>query len=190
MHDESHAPPVDVPALTERMKRGDEAAWRQFHQLYFHRLLRYLIVLSGGREETARDALQATMLRAVRHVRRFADEETLWSWLTVLARSAFLDETRKHSRYRSMLDRFFHRETATTPSLAPSADARLLALLELNLARLSPEDRALLEQKYFAGDSVEAIANATHVTEKSIESRLVRIRRQLRALILTQLNQP
>lgn len=172
------------------MAEGEEAAWRQFHELYFHRLLRYLLVVSGGREEAARDALQAALLRAVRHVRRFDREEVFWSWLTVLARSALVDDDRKRRRYRALLDRFFQRESAS-PAPAPpdpGADARLLGLLEANLAALPAEDRALLDQKYLAGTSVRAIAHAAGATEKSVESRLVRIRRHLRELILAQLN--
>lgn len=170
------------------MAEGEEAAWRQFYELYFHRLLRYLLVVSGGREEAARDALQAALLRAVRHVRRFDREEVFWSWLTVLARSALVDDDRKRRRYRALLDRFFQRESAAPAPPDPGADARLLGLLEANLAALPAEDRALLDQKYLAGTSVRAIAHAAGATEKSVESRLVRIRRHLRELILAQLN--
>jgi hypothetical protein len=61
-------PSVDIAALTARMAQSNEAAYRMFYELYFQRLLRYLLVVSGGREEAAREALQLTLLRVVRHV--------------------------------------------------------------------------------------------------------------------------
>ncbi len=188
MCQDATAPPPDIRSLTGRMVEGDEMAWRQFHELYFPRLLRYLLVVSGGREEAARDALQAALLRAVRHIRSFDREEIFWSWLTVLARTALVDADRKHRRYRSLLDRFFTNEETAPTTLEPATNARLLALLYDNLSSLPTDDRSLLEQKYFVGSPVRAIANAAGLTEKSVESRLVRIRRQLRELILSQLN--
>ncbi|MFP6855672.1 MAG: sigma factor [Roseibacillus sp.] len=45
------------------------------------------------------DLLQETLLRAVRYMRVFHDEAALWSWLTVLARSAVADHGRRRSRW-------------------------------------------------------------------------------------------
>lgn len=181
--------PSDVASLTTRMTQGDESAWRVFHARYFDRLLRYLLVVARGREEDARDALQGAFLRAARHIRRFDDEEKLWSWLTVLARSALADHNRKHRRYRALLDRFFqHTPVASAPDpLMGSAEARLLALLEHQVAGLAENDRALIEHKYLAGAAVRELAQATGATEKSVESRLARIRRRLRDAILARL---
>ena len=103
-------PAVDIAALTRRMVQGDEAGYRMFYELYFHRLFRYLLVVTSGREEAAREALQLALLRVVRHIRKFDSEEAVWSWLTVLARSAVVDEQRKRGRYLSFLDRWFQRE--------------------------------------------------------------------------------
>ncbi len=81
-------PSIDLAALTAGMAKGDEDAYRMFHELYFHRLLRYLLVVTGGREEAAREALQLALLRVVRHVRRFDSEEAFWSWEAVAASDA------------------------------------------------------------------------------------------------------
>src|SRR5712691_5241340 len=147
MSAEAH-PAVDIAALTARMGQGDETAYRMFYELYFHRLLRYLLVVSGGREETAREALQLALLRVVRHIRRFELEETFWSWLTVLARSAVVDEERKRHRYLAFLDRFLRREQIEAATNF-EADARLQELLTANLDTLPWEERELIQRKYF-----------------------------------------
>ncbi len=179
---------TDIAVLTRRLAAGDEAAWRAFHAAYFPRLLRYLLVVTGGREEAARETLQLAFVRAVRHIRRFDTEPALWSWLTVLARSALVDERRKHGRYLAFLDRCFRwHQTAPGPA-ATDAEARLNELLAAGLAELPADERRLLERKYFDGDAVREIAQASGETEKAVESRLVRIRRKLKGAIVEQMN--
>jgi RNA polymerase sigma-70 factor (ECF subfamily) len=178
---------TDIATLTGRMAKADEDAYRMFHELYFHRLLRYLLVVTGGREEAAREALQLALLRVVRHIRMFDLEETFWSWLTVLARSAVVDEQRKRHRYFAFLDRFFRREQIDAATNHEPAE-RLQELLTDKLTRLSWEERELIQRKYFARESVKEIAANLGATEKAIESQLVRIRRRLKDDILAQLN--
>lgn len=178
---------TEVAALTARMAQGDEDAYRMFHELYFHRLLRYLLVVTGGRDEAAREALQLAFLRVARHVRKFETEESFWSWLTVLARSAIVDEERKRHRYFALLDRFFHREQIDAAA-DTNTDARLHELLETEVDSLPWDERELIQRKYFRRESVKEIAVGADSTEKAIESRLVRIRRKLKACILKKLN--
>jgi DNA-directed RNA polymerase specialized sigma24 family protein len=96
----------DVAALTRGMVRGDEEAYRRFYDAYFNRLFRYLLVVARGDEQAARDALQATFVRVVPHIKVFPSDAQFWRWLAVLARSALADERRKRWRYLSFLDRF------------------------------------------------------------------------------------
>ena len=180
-------PQPDIARLTTRLARQDETAYCEFYDLYFNRLLRYLLVVTGGREDAARDALQAAMLRLVRHARKFDSEEAFWSWLTVLARSSLVDAERKRHRYLALLDRFFHLAQPPAPAANSEADGLFASLLEKNLETLSAEDRRLLESKYFDAQSVREIAADLGTTEKTIESRLTRVRRQLKASILAQL---
>lgn len=177
-----------IRALTRRLVRGDEDAWREFHGRYFDRLWRYLVVVTHGQEEAVREAIQFTFVRAVRHMRRFESEAALWSWLTVLARSAVIDEQRKRSRYRAFLDRF-RQWRRREPGAAPEdADALLHELLKSGLGELPAADRELLERKYLAGATVRDLAVEGGDTEKAIESRLGRARRKLKTLILERLH--
>ena len=175
----------DVAALTRAMARGDEAAFREFYDAYFDRLLRYLLVVTGGDETAAREALQLTLVRVVRHVKSFDAEEKFWSWLTVLARSARADESRKSRRYFSFLEKFTrHTETENDFGSDGDADKQLRELLEKNLTSLPPDERELIAQKYFARRSVREIAAEQGTTEKAVESRLSRIRKKLKDGVL------
>jgi len=177
----------EVVALTSQMAKGDENAYRKFYELYFSRLLRYLLVLTHD-EEAAREALQRTFLRVVRHARPFGSEEMFWSWLTVLARSSVADESRRLKRYFSFLGRFFTQKQVEAEAAKDETDARLLELMESNLALLPEDDRKLLQRKYLDREPVRQIAERMQLSEKAIESRLVRARQKLKERILEQLN--
>jgi RNA polymerase sigma factor (sigma-70 family) len=179
---------LDVAALTRDMVSGDEDAYRKFYAAYCHRLSRYLLVVASGDEDAARDALQATFVRVVRHIKVFREESMLWNWLTVLARCALSDRRKKHRRYFAFLDRFTsHAQTETQAVNDGEADAHLLTLLENGLHKLSPDERQLVEQKYFQEQSVRKIADGLRLTEKAVESRLVRARQRLKAIVLNEL---
>jgi RNA polymerase sigma-70 factor (ECF subfamily) len=170
------------------MVAGDETAYRTFHAAYFQRLSRYLLVVANGDEDAAREALQAAFVRVVRHVRVFDDETRFWNWLTVLARTAFVDQRRKRSRYLGFLDRFTeHARSEAAVAENGEADSRLFAGLEQSIRALSPDERELVERKYFGGETVRDIAGSLQTSEKAIESRLIRVRRKLKDTLLAGL---
>ena len=172
------------------MKKGDENAYRTFHEVYFQRLYRYLLVAAAGDEEAAREAVQSTFLRVVRYIKPFDEESHFWNWLTVLARTALADQRRKRSRYRAFLDRFIgyaRMEAVVKPASDGPADAQLLAALEECVGRLPPDERELVQRKYFARESVRDIAASLQTTEKAVESRLTRVRLKLKAETLSGL---
>jgi RNA polymerase sigma-70 factor (ECF subfamily) len=173
--------PLDVALLTRSMVNGDEAAYRTFYDAYFNRLSRYLLVVNSGDEDKVREALQAALVRVVRHIKVFPDDDEFWRWLTVLARSALSDQSRKRRRYLAFLERFTqHARVEHVTADDGQPDTRLLILLERMVAGLPDEERELVERKYSARRSVREIAEEFQTSDKAIESRLVRVRRKLR----------
>jgi RNA polymerase sigma-70 factor, ECF subfamily len=178
----------DVADVTSRMAKGDEMAYRLFYDEYYDRLRRYLLVVTAGNEDAARDALQSALLRVVKHIRKFSNEHEFWGWLTVLAKTAFFDQTRKRKRYWSFLERFTrHAEIEESVDTHADSDGQLLTLLEQSLTTLPADEKELIESKYLEGASIREIAEEFQTTEKAVESRLVRIRRKLKASLLESL---
>lgn len=174
-----------MATLTRRMTEGDELAYRTFYDAYFNRLSRYLLVVAAGDEDAAREALQSALVRVVRYIKVFPSDAVFWSWLTVLGRSALSDQARKRRRYLAFLDRFtWHARAQQTAPDDSQADVRLGALLESGLETLPIDERRLLEAKYFARRSVREIAEELNLSEKAVDSRLVRIRHKLKNAIL------
>lgn len=180
---------LQITALTRRMCAGDETAYRIFYDAYFNRLSRYLLVVSAGNEDAMREALQRTLQRVVRHIRKFDDEETFWSWLTVLARSAHADERKKRRRYLAFLDRFTRQTEVASDVLLSSADGdeALADMLATSVAALPEDERRLIEWKYTECRGVREIAASLGTSEKAVESRLGRVRLKLKVAVLTAL---
>ncbi len=179
------AQPEEIVVLTRRLAAGDEAAFRAFHARYFDPLYQFLLVVSRGDTHAAQEALQETMLRVARRAREFDDEEAFWAWLRAVARNAARDGGRRRRRYFAVLERF-----GLVARDERNHEADLRALLEETLAELTPDDRELLAGKYLRGATVVELAEANRLTEKTVESRLLRLRRDLAERLRRKLGSP
>ena len=79
--------------------------------------------------------------------------------------------------------RFFE----SPPHSTDGTDDRLLAALEAALGQLAPDERTLIEGRYFAGESLEAIGARQALSVRAVEGRLARLRVRLRQLIAQEL---
>jgi RNA polymerase sigma-70 factor (ECF subfamily) len=186
----AEATPTSVALLTRRLRARDEAAFREFHKLYFDRLYQFLLVVTRGQEDEAQDALQETLLRVVRYVREFETDEAFWGWLKVVARSAARDGGRKHRRYFNLLQNFALRWQNDAQEQTLIEDNHLSLVLEECLDELDPRDRRLIEGKYLDGETVKELSAQTGLTDKAVESRLGRLRRRVRELMIKKLHTP
>jgi RNA polymerase sigma-70 factor (ECF subfamily) len=175
-----------IVSLTRRLAAGEDEAFRQFQGLYFDRLYRFLLVIARGDETQARDALQETLMRVARHARAFEEEEAFWNWLKSIGRNAARDAARSRRRYLSLLERFTRSGEAEVRPVR--TDEALAAALEGSVGELDAADRNLIEGKYLDGQTVKELAARTGLSEKAVESKLLRLRRQLREGILRKLN--
>jgi RNA polymerase sigma factor (sigma-70 family) len=127
-----------------------------------------------------------------RHARPFSEESHLWSWLTVLARSALADQRRGRRRYSPFSiasPGAVNDEVASPSSVLDHSNDPLGSLLEAELARIPSADRTLLEWKYRENQSVRAIADRLDTSEKAVESRLSRLRARIKTELLARLRE-
>ena len=183
----SAEPCPPVSELTTSITRGDDVAFRRFFEEYYPRLYRYLLVTAHGNDGLAREALQSTFLRAARYMKPCADSDQLWRWLTRLARTALIDESRMEQR-RQAHHLAAATALATETVLEDDGTTQLAAALDICLTELGPTEREMVEAFYFRGTPQAEIAIRHSLTEKAVELRLARIRHQLRILILKRLN--
>ncbi len=174
-----------ISLLTSRMLEGDEAAFTRFYEGYCDRLYRYLIVLTRGEEDLARELLQLTMTKAVRSMQPFPTEGQLWAWLTTIARHCYIDLLRRRQRAPALV-------SLLPDDLPQCADedeqAPLFEALDTALAGLPASEKDLLKAFYFDGETHLSIARQRGSTPKAVESKLARLRQKLRIAILRHLH--
>jgi RNA polymerase sigma-70 factor, ECF subfamily len=177
----------EVPRLTAALKRGDEAAFEWLHHAWSGRINRYCFALAAGDEGFAGEIAQAMWWRLVKHIHMMNDEEALWSWIACAARHAATDIRRTGNRYLLALGRFFEWRTQLLVPVRDEANDSLLAALEAALHKLDPEDRILIESRYFARDPLETIGARLALSARAVEGRLARLRHRLRGMIAEEL---
>ncbi|MGB6223222.1 RNA polymerase sigma factor [Haloferula sp.] len=156
------------------MKRGDEAAWREFHDRYYDDLRR--VALSRGVSETeVADVIQRSYLRILKHMKLFTTESDLRAWACCLLRSEVVDSSRRNRRRVSMMERF-KGWVSEKPAQWVGGDP---------LEGMAAADRALLERHYVEGWSQAELAAEAGVSVKAIESKMARLRRRARAFLET-----
>lgn len=183
-----HLPTADaerIRCMTARMRDGDQVAFTQFYECYCDRLFRYLLLLTRGDEQFARDLLQATMTKVMQCIREFGDETHLWNWLAASARNNFIDALRRTARAPQIVPLL--PEDARELSVAPDEERMLVEALDRCLVELQPDERELLEAFYFEEGSYQSVAEQQNTTAKAVESKLARLRQKLRTALLRQL---
>ena len=88
-------------AVAEGLKRGKAGLLDELIVRYQHRLLRYLLYLTGNRD-TAEDLFQEVWMRVLVHGGQFNGRARFETWLFAIARNLVIDQRRK--RTMSSLD--------------------------------------------------------------------------------------
>ena len=162
---------ADQVRVIESAATGDEMAFARIvaaHHAEMHRVC----VFVCGDEQIAADAVQAAWSIAWRRLDTLRDPARLAPWLVSIAVNQAKDLLR--SRYRRS-----RIEAAIDPSLEPGGidPATGIDALDLRaaLARLEPDDRALLAMRYVAGFDSTELAAATGLTPSGTRNRLERL---------------
>jgi RNA polymerase sigma factor (sigma-70 family) len=171
--------------LTEKMVAGEEAAFEEFHGLYSDRLFRFLLVLTRGSEDLAREICQTTMVKVARGIRVFEEEGHLWNWVTSIARNNFIDALRKRRRSPKIIP--FETEAVKMAVTVGTCESELMAALRDAMDDLELNERNLLENFYFEERAQAEIAAELETTVKAVESKLGRIRQKLRGILIGKL---
>jgi RNA polymerase sigma-70 factor (ECF subfamily) len=125
-----------------------------------------------GRPETAEDAAQDTLLRAVRHRPQLTALQSEWAWLRVIAVRRALTHL-KRQKFWTELDEF-------QPGKPDGSDERLA--VEHTLCRLKPDHRLILGLAVGEGMTQAEIAVALAIPEGTVASRLHAARHAFRKI--------
>jgi RNA polymerase sigma-70 factor (ECF subfamily) len=170
--------------LVRRMLGGDQGAFDEFFADYFPRLFRFA-VLRLRDPDAAEDIVQISLIAAVRHLRSWRGEASLFTWLCTICRREIAAWQKRTSRrvivpiaeddpsLRAALDSI---GAAAEPADAGLARADTGRIVQLALDHLPPRYSRALEWKYLEELSVDDIAGRLQCTPKAAESLLTRAR--------------
>ena len=170
----------EASAIAGALRRRDPDLLDRLIEQYQHRLLRYLLYLSGNRE-LAEDLFQETWIRVLERGHQYDGRHEFSTWLYTVARNLTIDYFRKKNPVS--LDGLME-EDEHHASLEP-ADTRPLALdilqqheqaerISLALVGIPAEYREAIVLRFQDGLALEEIATVTGAPLGTVKSRLYR----------------
>ncbi len=165
--------------IAARLKRRDAGMVAELIELYQHRLLRYLVYLTGNRD-LAEDLFQETWLRVLERGSQYDGRARFDTWLFAIARNLMLDHARK--RVLKSLDEPVSEDSERTLEIAsedpsPFEDFLLrenAARVSQALLQLSAASREVLVLRFHEDLALEEIASVTRAPLSTVKSRLYR----------------
>ncbi len=167
-------------AIARGLKRNDADILDQLIEQYQHRLLRYLLFLTGKRE-TAEDLFQETWMRVLLRGAQYNGKARFDTWLFTIARNLVIDLSRK--RQMASLDEMSETGEDERPfevaidgpsPLEQFASREDQAEVAAVLLKLEPNYREVLTLRFHEELSLEEIAAFTHAPLSTVKSRLYR----------------
>lgn len=166
--------------IARGLKRQDPDLLDRLIEQYQHRLLRYLLFLTGKRE-TAEDLFQETWMRVLLRGAQYNGKARFDTWLFTIARNLVIDLSRK--RTLSSLDEMREGAEDERPFEIPLDGPSPLDQFETRenraevsevLITLEPHSREVLVLRFFEELSLEEIAGITRAPLSTVKSRLYR----------------
>lgn len=170
---------VDDPivGLVRLAAMGDEAAFARIVRLHHGDMVRVCYVISGD-QQLAAEATQSAWPIAWRKLGSLRDPQLVRSWLVAIAANEARQLVRRERR-RTVMEIALDAGHDSSNGGDPGARVSDIDLANA-LARLSPDDRALLALRYVAGLNASELAGALGMTASGTRSRLARVLARLR----------
>ncbi len=170
-------------AVAEGLKCGKAGLLEELIVRYQHRLLRYLLYLTGNRD-TAEDLFQEVWMRVLVHGGQFNGRARFETWLFAIARNLVIDQRRKRtmSSLDELIDGAGDDDRAICFEVAaddPSPFDRVSNLEDREktaaaLLELDTLHREVLVLRFQEELSLEEIAKVTRAPLSTVKSRLYR----------------
>jgi len=167
-------------AIARGLKRQDPALLDRLIETYQHRLMRYLMFLTGKRE-VAEDLFQETWIRVLRRGSQYNGQARFDTWIFTIARNLVIDLSRK--RTMASLDEmreggdderpFEIVEDGPSP-LEQFQGRENAAEVATVILKLEPSYREVLTLRFHEELSLEEIAAVTRAPLSTVKSRLYR----------------
>jgi RNA polymerase sigma-70 factor (ECF subfamily) len=162
------------------LRRHDPDLVDRLIEKYQHRLLRYLLHLTG-RRELAEDLFQETWIRVLERGRQYDGRHEFCTWLFTIARNLAIDQMRR--KWPASLDGltdeddampFEIPDTGSPSALEVSIQHEQNRQISAAMEHLAAEYREALVLRFQEGMSLDEIAEVTGAPVATVKSRIYR----------------
>ena len=166
--------------IARGLRRREPELLDRLIERYQHRLLRYLVFLTGNRE-LAEDIFQETWIRVMERGRQYNGKAKFDTWLFAIARHLVIDWSRKKTTtsLEALQEQYGNEYTFDVPSNGPSPFDAVNSrenreTVQSALAQLDSLHREVLVLRFHEELSLEEIATVTQAPLSTVKSRLYR----------------
>jgi len=157
--------------IARGLRRRDPDLLDRLIEQYQHRLLRYLVHLTGQRER-AEDLFQETWVRVLERGSQYDGRRDFTAWLFTIARNLFIDQQRR--RRPESAEQGDPVETNAPSAFDLAAQREQSDRISAGMDRLPGEYREALSLRFQEGMSLEEIASVTGAPLGTVKSRIYR----------------
>jgi RNA polymerase sigma-70 factor (ECF subfamily) len=186
-------PDFDPPWHQRALKGEAEAIQALSHEMLTP-LYSFCLYRVGRNRHLCEEVVQETLVRAIRDLDKYEPERAggdIFPWLTGLARNE-IHRVLARDKSTVSLESLWEKMDREILTVCARMDAEPFndevlkreetrELVNATMSQLPPRYREALEAKYVAGKSVRDIAGLFSISEKAVESQLVRAREAFRA---------
>jgi len=165
--------------IASGLQRRDPDLLDHLIEKYQHRLLRYLVYLTG-RRELAEDFFQETWIRVLERGRQYDGRHEFSTWLFTIARNLVIDHLRR--KRSAPFDSpnpdgsapFDIPATGQPSAFDATVQRELTEQISAGMQHIATEYREVLVLRFHEGMSLEEIANVSGAPLGTVKSRIYR----------------
>lgn len=168
-----------IELLLQKNEKGMDALLKHYGPL-----IRYVIAPVLKNEQDREDCLSEVAMKVWEKIEQYDCQKGSWNaWLTAVTRNTALNFSRSISRYG-----IAEELSENIPSPELTAEEEVIRqeqqeAVNLALRQLSSKERMLFYRKYYYLQSTAQIASELGMTERAVEGKLYRLKKQLRKML-------
>ncbi len=166
--------------LLDKLKKRDPEAFESLYKEYKTIVYNYLLIKTKGDADVSKDILSETFCSLMENADNIKNIDKIKSFLLVLANRRLCDFLRKKYRVEKY-DKYFNTEEKMNDTMAENLHTKeQLLLVNMAMDELNPLFKKILKLRYLEEKSQKEIALLINRTVSSVETLLVRARKQLK----------
>ncbi|QDO95194.1 RNA polymerase sigma-70 factor [Formosa sediminum] len=183
--------------LINRLRAGDETAYKHLYTLYYSELCNYINTLSGSMD-VSQDLVQQAFIKVWHKRESFTIEHSLKKYIFRIAYNLFIDLTREHSKKNLLIEQLKY-QVVNDMVESPTVDFdKMLNLLITEVDKLPEQCKKVFLLGKKDGLKYREIAEELNISIKTVERHMTKALKRLREnlkdnsdsvfLIITYLN--